>query len=477
MPWYKTGTVSVTQNSNAVIGSGTAFIANSRVGDGFRGPDGGWYEVTNIASDTAMSISPNYQGATNGAGGYALAPLQGYVKESADRLRALVLQYGEKLAALGTTGNYDILPVAKGGTGATDSASALTSLGMKGGAYDALIKSIGFRGAPVGYNVQGLYMGWNGNNDGGANYICNRGGGLGGHAWWSVNSDNTAAGPVMTYSYSGVLSVAQLSVVGSPIALSSGGTSATTAAGARTNLGLGSAAIENTVPITKGGTGGTDGPSARAGLGLGTTDAVTIRALELTHTTPWVDFHYNNTAADYDVRLINDSAGTLTLDGRFGSKATWCRTGLNGSRGTTGYNFNWTGSYVDVYIDATYIGSMTLFQSDYRLKKYIKEFSAPSFLDRIDAYRIVTYQRKNFGDVFKGGSDVYQGLIAHEAKEVNPLAASGEKDGVDENGNPRIQQLDPMALITDLMGAVKELRAELAALKASIQPAPEPVTA
>ncbi|WP_238930871.1 tail fiber domain-containing protein, partial [Pseudomonas syringae] len=381
------------------------------------------------------------------------------------------------LAALGTTGNYDILPVAKGGTGATDSASALTSLGMKGGAYDALIKSIGFRGAPVGYNVQGLYMGWNGNNDGGANYICNRGGGLGGHAWWSVNSDNTAAGPVMTYSYSGVLSVAQLSVVGSPIALSSGGTSATTAAGARTNLGLGSAAIENTVPITKGGTGGTDGPSARAGLGLGTTDAVTIRALELTHTTPWVDFHYNNTAADYDVRLINDSAGTLTLDGRFGSKATWCRTGLNGSRGTTGYNFNWTGSYVDVYIDATYIGSMTLFQSDYRLKKYIKEFSAPSFLDRIDAYRIVTYQRKNFGDVFKGGSDVYQGLIAHEAKEVNPLAASGEKDGVDENGNPRIQQLDPMALITDLMGAVKELRAELAALKASIQPAPEPVTA
>ncbi len=71
MPWYKTGTVSVTQNSNAVIGIGTAFIANSRVGDGFRGPDGGWYEVTNIASDTAMSISPNYQGATNGA--YSLA--------------------------------------------------------------------------------------------------------------------------------------------------------------------------------------------------------------------------------------------------------------------------------------------------------------------------------------------------------------------------------------------------------------------
>ncbi|MDI3274887.1 phage tail protein [Pseudomonas sp. AL03] len=103
MPWYKAGTVSVTQNSNAVIGSGTAFIANSRVGDGFRGPDGGWYEVTNIASDTAMSISPPYQGATNAAGVYALAPLQGYVKDSADALRALVNQFGSQLAALTDT--------------------------------------------------------------------------------------------------------------------------------------------------------------------------------------------------------------------------------------------------------------------------------------------------------------------------------------------------------------------------------------
>lgn len=119
MPWYKAGTVSVTQNSNAVIGTGTAFIANGRVGDGWRGPDGSWYEVTNIASDTAMSISPNYQGATIGAGLYALAPLQGYVKDSADTLRALVNTYGAKLAALGTTGNYDVLPVAKGGTGGT----------------------------------------------------------------------------------------------------------------------------------------------------------------------------------------------------------------------------------------------------------------------------------------------------------------------------------------------------------------------
>ena len=120
MPWYKSGTVSVVQNSNAVIGTGTAFIANARVGDAFRAPDGGWYEVTNIASDTALSIAPNYLGSTNASGTYALAPMQGYVKDSADALRSLVNQWGAKLAALGTTGNYEILPSNKGGTGIND---------------------------------------------------------------------------------------------------------------------------------------------------------------------------------------------------------------------------------------------------------------------------------------------------------------------------------------------------------------------
>ena len=120
MPWYKTGTVSVTQNSNAVTGSGTAFIANSRVGDGFRGPDGRWYEVTNIASNTALSISPNYEGPTAAGGFYSIMPVQGYQKDLSDQVRAILNDYGEKLAALGTTGNYDILPPSKGGTGITD---------------------------------------------------------------------------------------------------------------------------------------------------------------------------------------------------------------------------------------------------------------------------------------------------------------------------------------------------------------------
>ncbi|MBD1602580.1 hypothetical protein HAQ05_28355, partial [Pseudomonas sp. CA3A] len=74
------------------------FAANSRVGDAFLGPDGNWYEVANIASATVLSILPAYQGASVDAGSYALAPMQGYVKDSADQLRSLVSQFGSLAA-------------------------------------------------------------------------------------------------------------------------------------------------------------------------------------------------------------------------------------------------------------------------------------------------------------------------------------------------------------------------------------------
>ena len=46
-----------------------------------------------------------------------------------------------------------------------------------------------------------------------------------------------------------------------------GGTGATTAAAARTNLGLGTVAVENIVPVNKGGTGATTAAAARTNLG------------------------------------------------------------------------------------------------------------------------------------------------------------------------------------------------------------------
>ncbi|RVD76883.1 hypothetical protein [Pseudomonas koreensis] len=124
MPWHRLGTVSVTQNSNTVTGVNTAFAANTRIGDAFIGPDGRQYELSNVASDTVISIIPPYLGATASGATYSVMPVQGYQKGLADQVRDWVNTYGQKMAALGTTGNYEILPLDKGGTGAAANSGA-----------------------------------------------------------------------------------------------------------------------------------------------------------------------------------------------------------------------------------------------------------------------------------------------------------------------------------------------------------------
>lgn len=93
MAWYKTGKVTVNTGSTSITGVGTRFVSNSRAGDGFRGPDGEWYEIVNYASETSLGIYPAYEGpSVSESEKWMIAPLQGYNKESADRLRSITDQ-------------------------------------------------------------------------------------------------------------------------------------------------------------------------------------------------------------------------------------------------------------------------------------------------------------------------------------------------------------------------------------------------
>ncbi|WP_443693146.1 hypothetical protein ACRZ5O_08495 [Pseudomonas protegens] len=130
MAWLRAGTVAVTNGSTTVTGTGAGFAANIRVGDAFIGPDGRQYELQNVASDTVISILPAYLGPTASGQPYAVMPVQGYQKLLADLVRDWTSQYGAKMAALGSTGNYDVLPVGKGGTGGGDQAAARIGLGL-----------------------------------------------------------------------------------------------------------------------------------------------------------------------------------------------------------------------------------------------------------------------------------------------------------------------------------------------------------
>lgn len=155
MVWQRSGTVAVQNGNTTVTGTNVDFAASSRTGDSFVGPDGATYEVANVASATVISILPAYKGASASGVAYAIMPVQGYDKMLSDAFNNLNNQFGPKLAALGTTGNYDILPIAKGGTGGSTQNDARNALGFGQNDYNGNLDAL-VAAAPIGLSAYTL---------------------------------------------------------------------------------------------------------------------------------------------------------------------------------------------------------------------------------------------------------------------------------------------------------------------------------
>jgi len=101
--------------------------------------------------------------------------------------------------------------------------------------------------------------------------------------------------------------------------------------------------------------------------------------------------------------------------------------------------------------------------SDYRLKNTVTPMTGA--LAKVNALKPCTYK-------WNSDSSDGEGFIAHELAEVCPQAVVGEKDAVDEDGNPVYQGIDTSFLVATLTAAIQELKAivdaqavEIAALK------------
>jgi len=96
--------------------------------------------------------------------------------------------------------------------------------------------------------------------------------------------------------------------------------------------------------------------------------------------------------------------------------------------------------------------------SDYRKKENVAD--ATGCLNKIDGLRPVTYTHRSEYD--SDTTTVHTGFIAHEVSDHIPSAVTGAKDATDENGNAVLQSLAYAnhEMIANLVGAVKELRAE-----------------
>jgi len=97
--------------------------------------------------------------------------------------------------------------------------------------------------------------------------------------------------------------------------------------------------------------------------------------------------------------------------------------------------------------------------SDYRLKDNV--ISMQGSLAKVLALNPVTYK-------WKSDNSDGEGFIAHEIQSVIPTAATGEKDAVDSEGNPKYQGINLSAIVPHLVKAIQELSSQVTALQAKV---------
>lgn len=147
MAWYKTGTVTVTNGSVAVIGAGTAFVGAVLAGHGFAGPDGRIYEIATVVSATQLTLGSAYLGSTAAGAPYGIFPTSGALTPFATRLdtaltgmQSVIDGAGQGKFGAGTPAAPGLRFTADGDTGFTNPAA--NQIGMvTGGVLRALLSN------------------------------------------------------------------------------------------------------------------------------------------------------------------------------------------------------------------------------------------------------------------------------------------------------------------------------------------------
>ncbi len=232
---------------------------------------------------------------------------------------------------------------------------------------------------------------------------------------------------------------------------------------------------------------------------------VLTQAIELSMSTPYIDFHYNSSSADFTARLIQDRSNRLNAqvasfwvtDGRITASASMPANPAVGTQLTAppirslmagrGAYGDVDGAYVQMYMEekvgtehrlvlyadgfgrtdawifraggtiSTGKGDVLTSGSDVRLKEDFTE-APTSACERIERLGVCQYR-------MKGESRVRRGFIAQQAETVDTVYTyQGEEQDIDGE-KFRVMNVDYVAIIADLVASVQELRQELKELK------------
>lgn len=163
------------------------------------------------------------------------------------------------------------------------------------------------------------------------------------------------------------------------------------------------------------------------------------------------------TTANYPIDVTGDISLSLRL--RLGSYGAFLSSyyGVVTTNGEfrVGYGAN-NGSY------AVCRASAFTVTSDYRLKENIEPLKNP--IDRLKQLKVYRFNWKD-----KLDEDKVDGFIAHEVSDVIPEAVAGEKDEINQDGEPEHQGLDQAKIVPLLTSALQEAILKIEQLETRIQ--------
>jgi len=350
-------------------------------------------------------------------------------------------------------------------TGATITGTINATAGYFGTSTNGFsISSTGLVGVGTGTIVGGTIQGATFNNGSGTFFVSSAGvvtaisGTIGGWSLTSTAISKTVGTKTMTLdSSNAILTITDSSsgiLSGGGINITSAGTTGSYGAGALSYGGLVSVQLASGNLLLQG--GATSAIRLTPGAGLGST----------TYNVQ-VEGHLNNpaytlTTGTYSASSTDLSTGTyLSATGamiaRRDNQIPIFSHRYNAAGTTEMIRLNYNG--VDAGGITTTSGGVPAFRnaSDYRLKKDIQDFIGAA--DIIKAIQLRSFKYNIEPD------KTAVGFIAHELQQVLPDLVLGEKDAIDEEGNPAYQSITATNLIPYLTGALKDVIVRLELLE------------
>lgn len=159
----------------------------------------------------------------------------------------------------------------------------------------------------------------------------------------------------------------------------------------------------------------------------------------------------------FQVYKSSDNIASFIADSGFVPIFAWNKTAGSG----TFIEFGTTAAY-------TIRGSITYNsgtgQTSYNL---VSDYRAKSLLGNVENSGEIIDALKVYRGLMNGATIERPMLVAHETQEVAPYCVTGEKDAVDDEGNPVYQQMDHQVLVPLLIAEIQQLRIRIAALESA----------